>query len=264
MISKQAKILPRHEKLNAQINRGMVLKFLNCPLFGTPIIGGISTITGTIMKLHTIFLTSNVILNGLFISAANAADVAEVPAPKPSNTLSLEFSPEWKTSDGSVADDYLKFGYSHSFDNNIVWGAAFQYAWRPDSTSVDQLETSLGYKLKAGAFTFTPSALVGYGFGDHPNINHLAKTDAEAYYAFVLAADFKIDDHWTWNIVNARYRNAFDTTWITPKVSTGITYKFDSTNAIYANVGYAWKDAGDGKGLLGDKWNVALGYKLSF
>ncbi|MDP8996042.1 MAG: hypothetical protein M3O03_03430 [Pseudomonadota bacterium] len=216
------------------------------------------------MKFKTTALASTAILGSFWATAAFGADAVPAPRPNKNNTLSLEFSPEWKTSDSSLADDYLKFGYAHTFDNNIVWGAAFQYAWRPDSTSGDQLETSLGYKFKAGSFTFTPSALVGYGFGDHPNINHLAKTESDAYYAFALAADLKIDDHWTWNALNARYRNAFNTTWITPKVSTGITYKFDSANAIYANVGYAWKDAGDGKGLLGDKWNVAVGYKYSF
>ena len=216
------------------------------------------------MKIGTIFSVALALTVSVAATGAYAADVAAPPAPKPSNTLSLEFSPEWKTSDGSLADDYLKFGYAHSFENNIVWGTALQYTWRPDATSADLVETSLGYKIKAGAFTFTPSALVGYGFGDHPNINHLIKTESDAYYAFAFAADFKIDDHWTWNVINARYRNAFNTTWITPKVSTGITYKIDSTNAIYANVGYSWKDAGDGKGLLGDKWNVAVGYKLSF
>ena len=189
---------------------------------------------------------------------------ADAKAPPKNNTVSLEFSPEWKTKDGSSADDYVKFGFSHAFDNNFVMGTSFQYQWRPDNTSVDQLEGSVGYRFKSGAFTLTPSLVLGYGFGDHPRINHLVSTESEAYYAATLAADIKLSDNWTWNAVNVRYRNAFSTTWITPKISTGITYKFDSSNAIYANVGYAWKDAGDGKGLLGDKWNVALGYKLSF
>ena len=199
----------------------------------------------------------------LSASSVLAADPAPAPAPGKSNTISIEGSPEWKTSNGVWADDYFKLGFSHTFDNNIVWGAAYQHTFR-DTNSAEQLETSLGYKFKSGALTITPSMLLGYGFGDQPRIDPANNFNPEAYYAFALAADIKLDDHWTWNAVNARYRNAFNVTWITPKVSTGITYKIDGSNALYANVGYAWKDKGDGKGLLGDKWNVAVGYKFSF
>ena len=199
----------------------------------------------------------------LSASSVFAADVAPAPAPAKTNTLSIEVSPEWKTSNGVWADDYFKLGYSHTFDNNIVWGAAYQHTFR-DTNSADQIESSLGYKLKSGALTVTPSMLLGYGFGDQPRIDRTNNFAPEAYYAFAIAADVKLDDHWTWNAVNARYRNAFNVTWITPKVSTGITYKIDGSSSIYANVGYAWKDNGNGAGLLGDKWNVAAGYKFAF
>jgi len=85
-----------------------------------------------------------------------------------------------------------------------------------------------------------------------------------AYYFVQGALDWKLDSNWTWNVVSVRYRNAFNLTWITPKVSTGVTYTFDANNAVYANVGYAWKDNGNGQGLLADKWNIAAGYKYSF
>jgi hypothetical protein len=215
-------------------------------------------------------MTAIVMVAGGFLALAGttafAADLAAAPAPSKNNTISIEFSPEYKATDSSLADDYLKFGLSHTFDNNVVLGSSFQYTWRNDAahSSVDQLEASLGYKLKSGAFTLTPSAIVGYGFGNAPKINPAVGTDPEAYYAFAVAADVKLDDHWTWNAFNARYRNAFNVTWITPKVSTGVTYKIDGSNAVYLNVGYAWKDKGDGNGLLGDKWNVAVGYKFSF
>ena len=74
----------------------------------------------------------------------------------------------------------------------------------------------------------------------------------------------KIDSHWTWNVFNARYRNAFDYTWITPKIATGVTYKIDDNNAVYLSVANAWKDKGDGKGLVEDKYNIAVGYKYMF
>jgi predicted porin len=200
--------------------------------------------------------------------AAFAADV--VPAPKPAaknNTISLEFSPEYDASAANAGwkDDYLKAAISHTFDNNFVVGAAYQHTWRSTSTA-EQIEATIGYKIKNGPFTLTPSVLLGYGFGDQPKINPASghATDPETYYAVSLAADYKIDDNWTWNVFNARYRNAFDVTWITPKVSTGITYKFNSSSAVYANVGYGWKDSGNGAGLQADKWNVAIGYKFSF
>ena len=199
-------------------------------------------------------------------ASAMAADVAPAPAPAKQNTISAEFGPEWKTTDGTLADDYVKFGYAHTFDNNVVLGTTFQYTWRPTNTSYDQLEAALGYKIKLDAFTLTPGVILGYGFGDLPSINPAKGQggDPEAYYAFAIAGDLKLDDHWTWNVFNARYRNAFDVTWITPKIATGITYKFDNSNAIYTNVGYAWKDTGNGKGLQPDKWNVAIGYRFSF
>ncbi len=98
----------------------------------------------------------------IFAVPAFAADVAPAPAPSKNNSISIEFSPEWSTAAstyGQWADDYIKLGYSHTFDNNIVWGAAFQYTWRPDPKgTADQAETSIGYKFKAGAFTLTPCA----------------------------------------------------------------------------------------------------------
>ena len=219
-----------------------------------------------------------------FLFAQTAAHAADVTPPKPApknNTLSLEFSPEWDASSKNqgLKDDYLKFGLSHSFDNNFVVGGSWQHTWRvgpPVYTGIkaystaEQVEASLGYKIKNGPFTLTPSVVLGYGFGDVPDINPAltpgsgSATDPELYYAASIAGDYKLSDNLTWNVFNARYRNAFSVTWITPKVSTGLTYKIDGSNSVYANVGYAWKDKGDGKGLQPDKLNLAVGYKLAF
>ena len=161
---------------------------------------------------------------------------------------------------------------SHSFSNNVVLGGDIQYTQRAViagvSSSVDQAEITLGYKLKLDAVTLTPGVLLGYGFGDEPKINPApglaAAQNADAYWAVTLNGDFKINSQWTWNVFSLRYRNAFDYTWITPKVSTGVTYNIDKTDAVYFNVGNAWKDKGDGNGLLEDKYNIAVGYKYSF
>lgn len=206
-----------------------------------------------------------------------AADVAPAPKqPTPMNTLSIEASPEFfgaasaKHAAGDLASIYYKAALSHSFENNFVIGGAFQLTQRAQeggvgsSSSVDQIEASVAYKLKLDALTLTPSLLLGYGFGDQPKIDPNNNFNADAYYAATLAGDLKLNSHWTLNVFNVRYRNAFDYTWITPKISTGVTYKIDDTSAVYLNVGNAWKDKGDGKGLLEDKYNIAVGYKYSF
>jgi hypothetical protein len=78
----------------------------------------------------------------------------------------------------------------------------------------------------------------------------------------ISPADLKLNSQWTWNIFDLRYRNAFDFTWITPKVATGLTYEWNPGNSVFGNVGYAWKDTGSG--LLGDKINVGFGFRHSF
>lgn len=116
------------------------------------------------------------------------------------------------------------------------------------------------YKFKFGDFTLAPSAAIGdtweaTGLGSSGNANAL-------YYAFNLAGDLKLDRQWTWNAFNLRYRDAFDYTWITPKVTTGLTYVLNAGNSVYGNVGYSWKDTGNG--LLGNKINVTFGVKRNF
>jgi hypothetical protein len=61
---------------------------------------------------------------------------------------------------------------------------------------------------------------------------------------------------------NARFRDAFQYRWITPKVSTGVTYNINAYNALFATVGYSWKDTGSG--LNPDKVNIGGGYKVNF
>ena len=210
------------------------------------------------------------------VQPAMAADVAApAPAPSAANTISLEVNPEFygTTKAGSFATGDLddlnyKLALSHSFSNNVVLGGDIQYTQRAPiagvSSSVDQAEITLGYKLKLDAVTLTPGLLLGYGFGDEPKINPANNFTPDAYWAVTLNADFKLNSQWTWNVFSLRYRNAFDYTWITPKISTGITYNIDKADAVYLNVGNAWKDKGDGNGLLEDKYNIAVGYKYSF
>jgi hypothetical protein len=228
------------------------------------------------MKLKTTALTSTAFLICFGATAASAADVADpAPAPSAANTISLEASPEFydlanpgKNAAGDLDDINFKLAVSHTFSNNVVLGGDIQYTQRAAianvASSVDQAEVTLGYKLKLDAVTLTPGVLLGYGFGDEPKINPANNFNPDAYWAVTLAGDFKLNSQWTWNVFNVRYRNAFDYTWITPKITTGITYNIDKTDAVYFNIGNAWKDKGDGNGLVQDKYNITVGYKYSF
>ena len=78
-----------------------------------------------------------------------------------------------------------------------------------------------------------------------------------------LAGDLKLNSNWTWNVFNARFRDAFSYTWITPKVATGITYNINKYSALYGTVGYSWKET-TGTPLNTDKLNIGAGVKANF
>jgi hypothetical protein len=214
--------------------------------------------------------------------------VVSVPAPPAAallNTLSFETSPEFYAlatsshTSGQLADWYGKLGYSlnlgSGFSGSLAVQDTFKVSGAPINLTQQQYEAALAYKLSAGGgVSFTVSALLGYTAGNTGYVGGKASggalvdlgnsDDGYLYYAISGAVDWKVDSHWTWNVVNVRYRNAFDRTWLTPKVATGVTYAIDSADSVYANVGYGWKDTGNGAGLLADKFNVAVGYKYSF
>jgi len=235
------------------------------------------------------------LLSGAFIALALpalAADlpvvapVAAAPAPAPTTTLSFETSPEFKAASGAtqndLADWYGKGTVSYAFAPGWSIAGALQDTIKPASGGFDnlyqaQVEGSIAYKFKlTDAFSVTGTAGLGYTWGNTGfagglytgapagNADLGNNDDAFGYYFVQAGLDYKLDQHWTWNVVQGRYRNAFSETWITPKLQTGITYNIDATDAVYASFGYAWKDKGDGKGLQSDKYNIAVGYKYSF
>jgi hypothetical protein len=230
-------------------------------------------------------------------SPALAADLpmkavaATVPAPAPTTTLSLEVSPEFfaaatsSHAQSDFADWYAKGGIGVVVAPGWTLGASAQVTAKPATTVAPifsnlytgQVEGTIAYKYKlTDNFSVTGTAGLGFTWGNTGYAGgaythgtgsaiDLGNSDDSFGYYFVQAAlDYKLDSHWTWNVINGRYRNAFNATWITPKVSTGVTYNIDATDAVYASVGYAWKDKGDGKGLASDKYNIAVGYKYSF
>ncbi|BCH05051.1 hypothetical protein MesoLj131b_70500 (plasmid) [Mesorhizobium sp. 131-2-5] len=205
-----------------------------------------------------------------------AADPVEAPPPAaPTWTIGIEGSPDFYAINNgsntarSLADTYFKFSVSHNFENNFVGGIFFQPTFKTGGKSQYYGEASLGYKIKlTDAFTLTPSLGLGYTWHDTGIIKG---SDADAqvpYYALYLAGDWKLTKQWTWNVFNLRYRNAFNATWETPKVATGVTYNIGSTNAVYTSIGFSWKKIDTAKApyndLSADKFNIAIGYKHSF
>jgi hypothetical protein len=225
--------------------------------------------------------STGLLLAGL--APAKAADFSEAnPVVSPpvtvssgGNTFSAEFDTEFQESNksgvspakGDVADYYGKFTLAHTFDSNVVISGFFQpqYDLHPGKTNLWRYYTEgdLGYKAKLNDwFTLTPSAGIGGVFGD----TGITKANpSAAYYAFYLAGDLKLNSNWTWNVFNARYRDAFNYRWITPKVATGLTYNINKSAALYGTVGFSWKDTGtSGNPGDPDKLNVGVGGKLNF
>jgi len=207
---------------------------------------------------------------------ALAADVVKAPPlAAPTWTIGIEGSPEFYAIDNgsnaarSLADTYFKFSVSHTFENNFVGGVSFQPTFKTGGKTQFYGEATLGYKIKlTDTFTLTPSLGLGYTWHDTGIVKGSDTNSQLPYYALYLAGDWKLNKQWTWNAFNLRYRNAFNATWETPKLTTGVTYNIDTYNAVYANFGYSWKKAETTKApydqLAADKFNFAIGYKHSF
>ncbi len=244
------------------------------------------------MKLNTKLGTVSLAVAGLLLAAAPAAlaaDLYEPPAepapaaaaPKPPSwTISFEAGPEFgadpdKSTYGNLVDWYSKVGVSTSIPGGFSLGFAFQDTIKipsggGDNTYAYNLESTLGYKIKLGdSFSITPSALLGFTWGD-TNFGGSAVDDSSLYYAFAVAADLKVTSQLTWNVFNARWRDTFQGSfgddpsydWKTPKVSTAVSYAITPTDTVQSGVGYGWRYAATGdEQYHPDKWNFFFAYK---
>jgi hypothetical protein len=229
------------------------------------------------------FKTTTFLVAALVAAPAFAADLPITTAPAKSapaapaatsTTIGLEVGPEFfadpaNAKYGQVNDGYFKGSLSESLGNGFSVGTSLQLVDKVSNTPATYqylVDVTAAYKFKLDDnFSITATGGVGYTWGNTGYTGGTASSsgvDPFVYYFATAALDDKIDSNWTWNIVNVRYRNAIGVTWLTPKIQTGITYNIDKQNAVYANIGYAWKDSGSG--LKADKFNVAVGYKYSF
>ena len=181
-----------------------------------------------------------------------------------SDTFTTEFGEDFAAQSSPSFDQwgntdwYLKFDLAHAFDNGVVVNAFIQPQQNFHPGADDEwryyTEGDMGYKAKlSDSFTLTPKAGIGYVWGD----TGIEGGKEALYYALYLAGDMKLASNWTWNMFSLRYRNAFNFEWVTPKVSSGLTYKISDTSSLYGNFGYSWKN-GDP-----DKYSLAVGAKIA-
>lgn len=181
-------------------------------------------------------------------------------------TISLEAGPEFhattrgSTEAGSYADTSIKGSLGYAFDSNWLLNGTVQVDLKSNATQQYYVEAGLGYKFAFGNFSLTPQAALGdtwdaTGLGEDGDANAL-------YYALYLSADVKLDSHWSWTIVSARWRDAFDYQWQTPKLSTGLSYAVSDAAKLAIDAGYSWKNTGDG--YYGDKVNLSAAFKYAF
>ena len=206
------------------------------------------------------------------LEAPPPATPAPAPAAAPTTTIGLEVSPELfadpnSATFGNLNDVYGKGTITEVVAPNFTISGIAQLTNKvTTATWQTQLELNAAYKFKLNDnFSVTVTGGLGYTFGNTGYALGLPSglgTEPFFYYYGNAQLDDKIDSNWTWNIINVRLRDSFTVAWFTPKIQTGVTYNFDSQNAVYANVGYAWKD--NGSGLKPDKMNFAVGYKYSF
>ena len=215
----------------------------------------------------------------LGLAPALAADVGVPGEPVPSEpsettTIGFEAGPAYYAVDngsneaGDWADTSIKGSLSHSW-GSVVARVSFETEFKANNRYQYYAEGGLGYKVRLSeAFSLTPTVSLGETWNKTGILKNGVDNNAATYWAVSLAGDWKLTSQWTWNVFDVRWRNAFNYTWTTPKVATGVTFNFDPNDAVYVSAGYSWKklDTTDAPydGLAGDKYNFVAGYKRSF
>lgn len=144
---------------------------------------------------------------------------------------------------------------AYSFDAGLILGSSFQYTDTSFSDRTSQnLEGTIGYRVPLGsAWSVTGSAGIGEHWQQDPGASF-------PYYVLRIAADFKLNQTITWNVISYRFRDAFDVndSYNTPQVATGLTFNVDAQSSISAKIMRNWKD-GQPSSTGG-----ALGFKVRF
>jgi hypothetical protein len=140
---------------------------------------------------------------------------------------------------GDPKDIKYELNGAYASDSGLIFGGSFQYTDTTFSDRASQnLEATIGYRVPLdAAFSVTGSA----GIGEH--WRQIPGTDFP-YYVLRIAADFKLSQAITWNVISYRFRDAFDRNdnYDTPQIATGLTFNLDTQSSISAKVMRNWKD----------------------
>jgi hypothetical protein len=194
---------------------------------------------------------------GVLLVVSSSAMADDIPAPQRlANTVGLELTPELDAKSGELTDGYLKANIAHSFDSGLIWAGTFQFTDKVGGDRQYQAETTIGYAFRLSeSWSMPVSAGPGFFWDEDPTTK---PSPTFAYYVINAGLNMRISDSWTWNAIAARWRDAFEGGWQTPKITTGLTYVIDSRDSVYANVGYAWKNGEP------DKISLTAGYRYGF
>jgi hypothetical protein len=144
---------------------------------------------------------------------------------------------------------------SHTFDGGLIFGGSFQYSDTAFSDRTSQnLEGTIGCRMPFGAaFSVTGSAGLGEHWQQDPGAGF-------PYYVLRGAADYKLSQTITWNVISYRFRDAFDRSddYDTPQLATGITFNVDAQSSISTKIMRNWKDGQP------SSTGVVLGFKQRF
>jgi hypothetical protein len=128
---------------------------------------------------------------------------------------------------------------AYSFDSGPIIGGSFQYTDITFSDRTTQnIEGTIGYRVPfATAFSMTVNAGLGEHWGQNPDFAFL-------YYVFRIAADLKLSQMITWNVISYRFRDGFDRNenYDTPQIATGLTFNLERQRSISTKIMRNWKD----------------------
>jgi hypothetical protein len=151
---------------------------------------------------------------------------------------------------------------SDSYKGNLVWqhslGGAYSIGTTAETYQVqggkgnNAVKTSLEADAWYTRQVWGPVGIkLGVGIGERVQTPHNF-----GYYALYATGNYTINEHWTLNPVQYRYRNGFDSIdrFESHQVGTGVTYNIDATQAVSAKVyrtyGGDWRTQADGGALF--------------
>lgn len=166
--------------------------------------------------------------------------------------------------ENTVSAPEFGVGLTYKADTGFLLGMSLDVAQK-DNAPYDLevlTEGQFGYSFNVAAFRF--GAIGGAGFRQASENDRLgAASDGHLYYVGIVFADVKIAERVTFNAIEYRYRDAFDTdryAFNSQRVSTGLTLNLTPGHALYGKVGHTFEknDAGESDN------HVTVGYRVSF